>query len=123
MLYSPEEIARVCHEANRALCVAFGDPPQKKWEQAEPWQRESAVAGVKSLLAEPDCTPARLHDRWCNDKLNVGWRHGPVGDGDKKEHPCPVAYDQLPPQQQAKDHVFKAIVEALTSVVGSGTSA
>lgn len=34
-----------------------------------------------------------------------------------KEHPCFVPYEELPPEQQAKDHLFKEIVGSLASYV------
>jgi hypothetical protein len=36
-----------------------------------------------------------------------------VKNPDKKEHPAIVPFDQLPPQEQAKDRLFRAVVRAL----------
>ena len=47
------------------------------------------------------------------EKVERGWQYGPLKDADLKEHPCIVPFDELPPEQQAKDHLFKAIVDAL----------
>ena len=41
-----EAVARVCHEANAALCQAFGDNTQLHWDEAPAWQRESAIAAA-----------------------------------------------------------------------------
>ncbi|HEY0832852.1 MAG TPA: RyR domain-containing protein, partial [Azospirillum sp.] len=89
-------IARVCHEVNRALCVAFGDLSQKPWDEAESWQRESAIRGVEFALANPDAPPSAQHDAWMADKLADGWVYGEVKDPAAKTHPCIVPYDQLP---------------------------
>lgn len=43
---TPEQIARVVHEVNRAYCEALGDTSQPKWEDAPQWQRDSAMLGV-----------------------------------------------------------------------------
>ena len=32
-----EQIAKVAHEVNRALCQAFGDDTQMPWEEAPMW--------------------------------------------------------------------------------------
>ena len=40
-----EDIARICHEANRAYCKAFGDDSHLPWDSAPQWQRESAIMG------------------------------------------------------------------------------
>lgn len=108
-----EMIAKVCHEANRALCEAFGDHSQVSWEEAADWQRDSAIKGVEFALANPGVTPAEQHAAWCRDKIAAGWGYGPVKDERQKTHDCLVAYELLPPRQQAKDHVFRAIVRAM----------
>jgi hypothetical protein len=108
------EIAAVCHDANAALCRSFGDFTQVGWRLAELWQRESAIKGVRFALAHPDAGPASQHDAWLADKVAAGWKLGPTKDAVAKTHPCMVPYDELPWEQRAKDHLFRAIVDALT---------
>ena len=108
-----EQIAQVCHAANRAYCESLGDHSQKPWDEAEPWQRDSATKGVEFRLANPDAAESAQHDAWMADKLADGWKHGPVKDTDKKEHPCLVAYHDLPKEQQRKDALFVFVVKAL----------
>lgn len=108
-----EQIATICHEANAALCRAAGDNSQKPWPDAEEWQRESAVKGVEFALSNPDAPSSAQHDAWMKDKITDGWKYGEVKDAAAKTHPCIVPFEQLPPEQQAKDHLFKAIVQAL----------
>ena len=112
-------IARVCHEANRAWCEANGDKSQKTWDQAEEWQRNSAIAGVAFAIASPSAPDSAQHDAWMADKLQDGWKYGAVKDAQAKTHPCIVPYDELPPDQKAKDYVFKAIVGALAPHVAA----
>lgn len=108
-----EEIASVCHEANRAYCKSIGDSSQPAWEDAHEWQRSSAVNGVKHALENPGAPPSASHDSWLAEKEAAGWKHGPVKDPEKKEHPCFVPYDLLPPEQKAKDKLFQAVARAL----------
>lgn len=108
------DIARICHEANRALCTAHGDASQLPWEEAAQWQKDSAIKGVEYALANPDATGADQHGAWLRDKLANGWVYGPVKDAEKKTHPCIVSYVDLPLFQQAKDHLFRGVVLALT---------
>jgi hypothetical protein len=107
-----EEIARVCHEVNRAYCEALGDMSQPTWEDAPEWQRASARMGV-DLHTMGDFGPEASHISWANQKLDEGWKHGAIKDTEKKEHPCMVPFSDLPREQQAKDFIFRAIVHAL----------
>lgn len=111
-----ERMAVTCHEANKALCEAFGDFSQKSWQDAEDWQRDSALKGVRFALDNPDAPASAQHDAWSADKLAAGWVYGEVKDPVGKTHPCLVPYDRLPPEQRAKYLVFQAIVRALRRV-------
>jgi hypothetical protein len=106
-------IAQVCHEANRTWCLVHKDASQCDWDGAHAWQRESAIKGVEFALANPDAPVSAQHDAWSADKLKDGWKYGAVKDAAAKTHPCLVPFDQLPSIQQAKDHLFRAIVRAL----------
>jgi len=109
-----EAVARVCHEANRAWCIVNGDHSQREWDAAEPWQRSSAIKGVEFALENPRAPASAQHDAWMADKVRDGWVYGETKDPIAKTHPCIVTFDQLPPMQQAKDHLFRAIVRALS---------
>lgn len=111
--YHIKSIAIACHEANRAWCAAHDDLSQKSWYDAEPWQRDSAIAGVMFRLNNPDAGESAQHDAWSADKVADGWVYGDVKDGDKKTHPCLVPFNELPLFQQKKDALFCAIVDAL----------
>lgn len=108
-----EDIAKVCHEANRAYCESLGDNSQPRWDDAPEWQRSSGIKGVEFNRTNPDAPPSHIHDRWLEEKRATGWKHGLVKDAEKKEHPCFVPYEQLPDDQKRKDALFKAIVGAL----------
>lgn len=107
-----QEIARVCHEVNRAYCQSLGDNSQPAWEDAPQWQKDSALLGVQLHLGG-DHGPEASHESWMAQKLADGWKYGAVKDPEAKEHPCIVPFDQLPKEQQAKDFIFRAVVHAL----------
>jgi hypothetical protein len=111
-----EACARAVHETNRAYCIAIGDTSQPSWEDAPEWQRSSAINGVLGVMAGN--TPEQSHESWLNEKNAAGWRYGPVKDPEKKEHPCIVRYEDLPAQQQQKDHVYVAVVGAMLKALG-----
>jgi hypothetical protein len=114
MSHSTHDIARICHEVNRAYCEALGDGNQLPWDEAPQWQRDSAVAGVVFVANNPDAPASANHEAWLQLKLDEGWIWGEVKNPDAKEHPCMVPYQDLPVEQRAKDHIFRAIVIALT---------
>lgn len=107
-----DQIARICHEVNRAYCLTLGDISHVPWEDAPQWQRLSAMAGVQAILNDPATTPEQSHEGWLEQKRADGWRYGPVKNADTKEHPCFVPYEELPPEQRTKDYLFGAIVRA-----------
>lgn len=107
------QVARVCHEVNRAYCKTIGDNSQPSWENAPAWQKVSAIDGVHFHLSNPDAGPSASHKNWMADKEADGWKYGPVKDPEKKEHPCMVPYEQLPVEQRAKDYLFIAVVKAM----------
>jgi hypothetical protein len=111
-----EDIARVCHEANRGLCEAFGDHSQLPWNDAPAWQRESAINGVKFIVLNPSATPGASHESWLAEKHREGWKYGPIKNSKLKEHPCFVPFNELPAEQQAKDFVFGSIVRAMLTL-------
>lgn len=108
-----EDIAFVCHEANRAYCFTLGDKSQKTWAEAPEWQCESVRNGVRFHVANPDADASASHESWLEEKRENGWVYGEVKDEVKKTHPCFVPFEGLPIEQQRKDHLFRAIVHAM----------
>jgi hypothetical protein len=111
------EIARVCHEVNRAYCKSLGDESQLPWEDAPDWQKKSAIKGVQFIIDNDNAAPSASHDSWLREKTADGWVYGPVKDVDLKQHPCCVPYEQLPPEQKAKDYIFGSIVRSIRATV------
>lgn len=111
-----EDIARVCHEVNRAYCQALGDDSQLPWEIAPDWQKASALLGVKLHAEQPHAGPRASHDSWMAQKVAEGWKYGAFKDPENKLHHCIVPFDQLPREQQAKDFIFRGVVHALIVV-------
>jgi hypothetical protein len=112
-----EQIAVICHEANRTYCETIGDSSQPDWDHAPEWQRASIIKGVMfhlgALSEGRDLNPSAYHVNWLSDKTKDGWSYGPVKDAVKKQHPCFVAYGDLPFEQRLKDYIFIGIVKAI----------
>lgn len=110
-----EKAARVAHEANRAWCIANGDMSQPTWDDAPDWQQESARNGVAFHMNNPGAGDSASHDNWMAEKVAAGWVYGLVKNPDAQPptHPCIVAFEDLPKEQQIKDAIFRSIVHAI----------
>lgn len=106
------QIARICHQTNKAFCESIEDYTQKDWDDAAEWQRDSAIKGVAFATENPSAPASAQHDAWVDDKVRAGWVYGSVKDESKKTHPCIVSYENLPVEQRIKDYLFKAVVSA-----------
>lgn len=106
-------IAAVCHEANRMLCLTAGDASQPEWMQAPTWQRDSAVSGVEGIAAGRIARADQSHENWMAEKIATGWVYGEKKDPNTKTHPCLVPYEQLSDHDRAKDDLFFAIATTL----------
>ncbi len=107
------DIARVCHEANRAYCLSLGDDTQPAWDITPGWQKDSAYSGVQAIIDNPRMTPEGSHENWLAEKREDGWVWGEVKDVEKKEHPCVMPYADLLADQKVKDVLFQAVARAL----------
>lgn len=112
-----EDIAKTCHQANRAYCIALGDFSQPMWDSAPEWQKKSAINGVVFHIKNPFSGGQASHDNRMQEKLKDGWVYGPVKDAERKRHPCIVKYTDLPVEQRAKDYIFSSIVQSLGRLV------
>lgn len=106
------QIAKTAHEVNRAYNHYLGTPAAPEWAEAPQWQRDSAVAGVHQLFAQPDATPEFMHQCWMKRKEADGWTYGYTLDAERKTHPCLVPWADLPKAEQAKDYLFTAVVRS-----------
>lgn len=108
--------AQTAHEVNREYCIGLGDDSQASWNDVPLRLKESAIAGVRFVVDNPDAGPEALHESWLAQKLRDGWVYGEVKDADKKTHPCLVDYADLPVSQRMKDELFRAVVRGILGV-------
>lgn len=108
-----EQIATTGHEVNKAFCIGLGDFTQLPFRNAPDWQKVSAINAVKFHIANPEAKPSASHECWMKEKLENGWKYGESKDENLKTHHCIVPFNKLPPEQQAKDIIFKAVVDGL----------
>lgn len=116
-MFSIEQVARIAHEANAALCDSIGEEANPRWDEAPEWQRQSSISGVRFNLENPAAQPDAIHENWMRERLEEGWRYGQVKDEKARTHPFLVPFEQLPPEQKAKDSLLKAIALALAPFI------
>ena len=63
----------------------------------------SGIAITKDILDLTELLARNTHANWAQQRLSDGWRWGPARDDEKREHPCLVAYDDLPEQEKEYD--------------------
>jgi hypothetical protein len=111
---TPEEIARVAHEANRAVTQIVKDVPvQPSWDEIDADMRASCIRGVVFGIKNPNATAEDQHRAWCDERRSQGWVFGETKDPEKKTHPALRSYAELPLCTRQKDMVFRAIIQAL----------
>lgn len=117
MIMTVQDIARVCHQTNKAFCEAMGDESHKDWEDAPIWQRDSACIGVAAHIDSGlTMLPEDSHISWMKQKESEGWVYGEVKDAEKKTHPCMRPYSELPIEQRTKDFLFREVVHAMVKM-------
>lgn len=116
--FTDEELARICHEAVRAIQVIDEDSvPAQPWDSGIPDHRDATIEMVRSIRYAGSSTgevvtPLEVHERWVGVMLADGWTLGPKNT-EGKTHPSLVPYEQLPFTQRARDAVFIAVVTEL----------
>lgn len=108
--------AETAHEVNRAYCIGIGDFSHESWRIAPEWQKQSAIAGVKSIMKNPEITPEESHNEWMRLKLANGWAYGREKNVYKKTHPCMLPYSELPNEQKVKDELFGLVVRSVLGI-------
>ena len=109
-----EQIARVAHEANRAMTQILQDVPvQSGWDEISVDMRASCVNGVVFAIRNPDAGAEEQHEAWCKERRAAGWVWGPTKDVELKLHPALRSWSELSDGVRRKDAVFRAIVKAL----------
>ncbi len=112
-MLSHRSIAQIAHEQNRIYCESIDDFSQEHWDDAPEWQRDSAINGVDAISKGEITSPHGSHVNWLEEKEKDGWKYGPEKNPEEKTHPCFMPFDELPAQQQFKDHLFFTIVMRL----------
>lgn len=112
MYYDNTMVARIIHDAMRALQMAQGFTPSPHWHELAAEIRANAVKGVAAV--REGMTPEENHERWRAQLTGQGWVYGERRDAAARTHPMLVPWAQLSDAGRDRDVLFAAIVLALT---------
>lgn len=72
-------------------------------------------AELTELIEQMACN---VHEVWAEGRMKEGWTYGPVRNDAAKQHPCLVAYDDLP--ETEKEYDRNTSVETLKLILKLG---
>lgn len=75
-------------------------------------QLTDGIKELTELLAE------NAHDIWALQRMSDGWVYGSKRNDEKKEHPCLIAYEQLP--EAEKEYDRKIAMETIKVIIALG---
>jgi len=78
----------------------------------------SGVAIAKEIADLTELLARNTHENWAHQRLSDGWRRGPARDDGKREHPCLVAYDDLP--EEEKEYDRRTALETIRLILALG---
>ncbi len=114
---SPNDIARIAHEANRAYCQSIGDYSHVKWESSPKHVVDSVRAGAEAIIVGSVTNPREAHIAWMAQREVDGWKYGAEKNATRKTHPAMVPWDELDGKERRKDILFFAVVKALADTL------
>jgi len=92
---TPQQLARLCHEADRVLCSMQGDARVSPWETLDEKTQDEVVAAVREVLEHPELTDEARHARWLRQRREAGWIYGPVRSIPGRTDPALLEYGAL----------------------------
>jgi ryanodine receptor 2 len=78
----------------------------------------SGVTLSADILELTDRLAENAHDNWALARMADGWVYGPKRDDVRKQHPCLIAYDELPESEKQYDR--RTAMETLKAILALG---
>lgn len=106
-----KDLCRILHIVNNLIRKRCGEDAQRLNDT----HMKTTMDGLEYCLGKcsrkENMQKGELHGAWMMDKLESGWRYGPVVSRKKKQHPNMVPFDYLPMEQREKDNAFWNILQ------------
>jgi hypothetical protein len=78
----------------------------------------SAVQVPPELMELAETLARNVHENWAAERIKQGWKYGTQRNDNKKEHPCLIAYEELP--EEEKEYDRKTAMETIKVILGLG---
>lgn len=78
----------------------------------------STIELPKDLDSLLEALAKNVHETWAAERIRQGWTYGEKRNDEKKEHPCLVAYEELP--EEEKDYDRNTAAETLKMILKLG---
>lgn len=104
------------HEAIRMFALTCGESaPPTAWASAPQEVKDSVMAAVDAIVADPAIAVADCHGVWVKELAGAGWCYGSYSD-QLQDHPLALHYDNLQPSQKHKAELLLHIVKAVLNI-------
>src|SRR6266480_2186570 len=74
-----------------------------------------SITLTSDVLALTEMLAKHAHDVWALQRIKDGWKLGAKHDDAKKEHPCLIAYENLPDSEKQYDR--NAAMQSLKAIL------
>jgi class 3 adenylate cyclase len=77
----------------------------------------SKVTLEGQILELTELLSRNVHDMWARQRLSGGWRHGRERNDTLKEHPCLIAYEELPESEKEFDrNIVLGVIKSILAL-------
>lgn len=104
------QLAKLCHSAINDFKFLIMKEYPIFWDDAEQWMVDDTIGSIEMIVSSDNPTYDMLHNHWMDMKVSAGWSFGEVTDRPNKIHNCIIPFDELSPEEQAKDKLFVELV-------------
>jgi hypothetical protein len=112
-----EELPETLRAANRAQVDDIGEKLKTIQCRMEPTATWVVPTAAFTETEVHDLSVAE-HERWKKERLDAGWRWGPTRDAEARTHPSLVDWDDLDPDDQARDRDAVTHIPVLLAQAG-----
>jgi hypothetical protein len=108
--YRTDIISNVVYDAIRTLTLLNEEFEMPLYKDMSDDDRVALKNRVNKILSDPRAGDSTFHNEWLARMSKEGWSYGRVYDEKKKHNPEMVQFHLLPPNEQMRERLFRAMV-------------